>query len=160
MVKAVLKNHRQSPRKVRLVADIVRGKNVGAALTTLMFTPKKAALSVKKVIESAVANAKHNSNLDERDLFIKEISVDEGLTMKRWRARARGRANRIRKRTSHIMVTLATRDGKEIKAEATEVLEEAPKTEKKASATKSATAKKTTTAKKAAPKKTVKKESK
>lgn len=114
MVKAVLKNHRQSPRKVRLVADAVRGKKVSDALTILMFTPKKAASSVKKVLESALANAKHNENLDEKDLFVKEISVDEGVTLKRWRARARGSAARIRKRTSHIVVTLATKDGKKV----------------------------------------------
>lgn len=114
MVKAILKNHRQSPRKVRLVADVIRGKKVADALTILMFTPKKAASSVKKVLESAIANAKNNDNLDEKDLYVKEISVDEGVTLKRWRARARGSAARIRKRTSHIVVTLATKDGKKV----------------------------------------------
>lgn len=110
MAKAVLKNHRQSPRKMRLVADSIRGKKVGDALVSLAFTPKKAARSIKKVVESAVANAQHNENLKEEDLYVKEIAVDEGYTLKRWRARARGRAARIRKRTSHVAVTVEAKE--------------------------------------------------
>lgn len=106
MSEAKLSNYRQSPRKVRLVADLVRGKSVQNAVTTLMYTPKRAAKVVKKVIESAVANAKHNEGADERTLFVDEIRVDEGFTLKRHKPRARGRAFGIKKRTSHIMVKL------------------------------------------------------
>lgn len=145
MVKAILKNHRQSPRKVRLVADLVRGKDVGTAINTLMFTPKRAALSVKKVLLSAVANAKNNNNLDERDLFVKEISVDDGFTLKRWRARARGSSARIRKRTSHIVVTLDTKTKSEKEAPKASVKEV---TEEKTEAKKATPKKVTKTAKK------------
>lgn len=112
MVKAELKNYRQSPRKVRLVVDAVRGKKVGNALTTLAFMPKRAATPVKKLIESAVANASHNFNLKAEDLFVKEITVDGGPIIKRWRARARGRASSIHKHTSHIKVVLDKKDNK------------------------------------------------
>lgn len=95
---------------MRLVADSIRGKKVGDALVSLAFTPKKAARSIKKVVESAVANAQHNENLKEEDLYVKEIAVDEGYTLKRWRARARGRAARIRKRTSHVAVTVEAKE--------------------------------------------------
>lgn len=109
MSKAFLKNYRQSPRKVRLVADLVRGKDVNTALTTLSFAPKRAAEVVKKIIESAIANATHNDNADVNTLFISSITVDEGPTIKRFRARARGSAARIRKRTSHIAVSLGAK---------------------------------------------------
>lgn len=109
MSKAFLKNYRQSPRKVRLVADLVRGKDVNTALTTLSFAPKRAAEVVKKIIESAIANATHNDNADVNTLFISSITVDEGPTIKRFRARARGSAARIRKRTSHIAVSLGSK---------------------------------------------------
>ena len=106
MVTAELKNYRQSPRKVRLVVDAVRGKQVDAAITTLTFMPKKASSAIKKLVESAVANAKHNHDLKSQDLFIKEITVDQGPILKRWRARARGRASSIHKHTSHVKVVL------------------------------------------------------
>jgi large subunit ribosomal protein L22 len=106
-MKAILKNYRQSPRKVRLVADLVRGKRADESLLTLEFTPKRASDTVSKLIESAVANAVNNDNKKRENLFIEEITVDEGFTLKRFRPRARGRASRIRKRTSHITVTLA-----------------------------------------------------
>lgn len=106
-MKAILKNYRQSPRKVRLVADLVRGKRADESLRTLEFTPKRASKTIAKLIESAVANASHNSNKKAEDLYVSEIKVDEGFTLKRFRPRARGRAARIRKRTSHIAVTLA-----------------------------------------------------
>ena len=106
IVKAKLSNHRQSPRKVRLVADVVRGKNAGRAIAELSFLPKKASLPVKKLIVSAIANAKNNFNLKEENLFIKSIEVNEGATMKRWRAGWRGTAFPIKKRTSHISVIL------------------------------------------------------
>lgn len=98
---------RMSPRKVRLVCDVVRGKQVEEALATLRFTPKAAALPISKLIRSAIANAEQKKeNLDIDRLFVKTIRVDEGPTLKRWRPRARGRATRINKRTSHIVVEL------------------------------------------------------
>lgn len=106
MVKAELKNYRQSPRKVRLVADIVRGKKVNEALNILTVTAKRSSLPIKKLVESAIANAKHNFGLDENNLFIKEISVNEGVTIHRWMPRARGSAAPIRKRTSRVFVIL------------------------------------------------------
>jgi large subunit ribosomal protein L22 len=106
MVKAELKNYRQSPRKVRLVVDAIRGKKVEDALMTLTFMPKRAATPVKKLVESAIANASHNFNLKADNLFIKTITVDGGPILKRWRARARGRASSIHKHTSHIKLTL------------------------------------------------------
>jgi large subunit ribosomal protein L22 len=112
MVTAELKNYRQSPRKVRLVVDAVRGKDVNAALTALTFMPKKASLAVKKLLESAVANASHNFNLKSDNLIVKEITVDQGPIIKRWRARARGTAASIHKHTSHIKVVLAEKDNK------------------------------------------------
>lgn len=105
-MKAILKNYRQSPRKVRLVADLVRGKRADESLLTLEFTPKRASETISKLIKSAVANAVNNDNKKPENLFVSEITVDEGLTLKRFRPRARGRAARIRKRTSHITVTL------------------------------------------------------
>lgn len=106
-MKAYLKNYRQSPRKVRLVADAVRGKGVTAALTQLEFMPKRAADAVAKLIASATANAQHNFSVSPETLMIKEIRVDEGVTLKRMRPRSRGMATRINKRTSNIMVALA-----------------------------------------------------
>lgn len=111
MIKAVLKNYRQSPRKVRLVADSIRGRKVDTALTKLDFTTKRSALPIKKLINSAVANAKNNYGLDSDDLFIKSIMVDEGYTLKRWRPRARGSAFPINKRTSHVTVILEGKEG-------------------------------------------------
>ena len=103
--KAQLSNHRQSPRKVRLVADSIRGKKVGEALDMLSFMPKKAALPVKKLIASAVANAKSLS-IPTENLRVKEIKVDAGPTLYRRMPRAHGSAYSIRKRTSHVSVTL------------------------------------------------------
>jgi len=111
MSEARLKNYRQSARKVRLVADTIRGKKVTDAITHLAFVPKRASLAVKKLVESALANAKHNHNMNEEDLFVKEIRVDEGFTMYRYRMRARGSVAPIRKRTSHISVVLGEKDG-------------------------------------------------
>ncbi|MDM7322519.1 MAG: 50S ribosomal protein L22 [Gammaproteobacteria bacterium] len=104
---AVHKYARVSPQKARLVADLVRGKPVAEALTILKFTNKKAAGLVRKVIESAIANAEHNAGADVDALRVAAICVDEGPVMKRLHARAKGRANRIVKRTSHIRVTVA-----------------------------------------------------
>ncbi len=106
MITASLKNYRQSPRKVRLVADFVRGKRVAQALTTLSFLSKDAARPIKSVIESAVSNAKNNNQADTSTLVIKEIRVDEGIVLKRRMPRARGSAYPYKKRTSHIKVVL------------------------------------------------------
>lgn len=107
---AHLKNARISAQKVRLVADQVRGLPVEQAEQLLTFSPKKAAHLVKKVLLSAVANAEHNSGADIDELNISEIVVNEGPTLKRGRARARGRGTRILKRCSHISVTVADND--------------------------------------------------
>ncbi len=107
-VSAKLNNLRISPRKVRLVADMVRGKKAGKAQAVLSFCIKKGALPLKKLLNSAMANAKNNFKLKEDDLFISLIKVDEGRTLKRWRARARGRACRIEKKTSNITLNLDT----------------------------------------------------
>ena len=106
-VDAKLKYARISPQKARLVADQVRGLEVEKALQVLGFSTKKAAGIVKKVLESAIANAEHNEGADIDELKIQRIFVDEGPTLKRIRARAKGRANRILKRTSHITVTVS-----------------------------------------------------
>lgn len=105
-VKAVLRNTRLSAQKARLVADMVRGKPVGEALGLLTFTPKKAAVVIKKVLESAIANAEHNEGADVDELKVKAIYVDRGPTLKRFTARAKGRADRIMKPTCHITVTV------------------------------------------------------
>ena len=98
---------RISPQKCRLVADQVRGMPVEKALTLLNFSNKKAAVLVRKVLESAIANAEHNEGADIDELKVSTIFVDQGPSMKRMRARAKGRGNRILKRTSHITVTVA-----------------------------------------------------
>ena len=104
-MKAVLKNYRQSPRKVRLVADVVRGKKVNQALALLRFVDKRAAEPVAKVIKSALANAvQHGKNAET--LVVGRLSVDKGVTMKRFMPRARGSASRINRRNSHITVEL------------------------------------------------------
>ena len=104
--KAILKHVRISPQKARLVVDLIRGKKAEEADTKLGFTDKKAARIVRKVLKSAMANAAQNPNIDEKILYVREIFVDQGPSLKRWRARAPGRAASIRKRTSHITVIL------------------------------------------------------
>ena len=106
-VSAILRHARISPQKCRLVADMVRGQPVGQALAVLAFTPKKGARIVRKVLESAIANAEHNLGADIDELKISRIEVDEAPTAKRFAARAKGRGNRIVKRNSHITVTVA-----------------------------------------------------
>lgn len=100
---------RISPQKARLVADLIRGKSVDQALEILTFSNKKAAVLVKKVLESAIANAEHNEGADIDDLSVAKIFVDEGPIMKRIMPRAKGRADRILKRSSHITVVVADR---------------------------------------------------
>lgn len=104
---AVLKFVRVSPQKARLVADMVRGKPVDQALATLRFSRKRAAGVIRKVLESAIANAENNDGADVDELRISEILVDQGPVMKRIAPRAKGRADRILKRTSHITVRVA-----------------------------------------------------
>ena len=100
---------RTSAQKARLVADLIRGKKVAQALEILTFTNKKAAALVKKVLESAIANEEHNDGADIDDLKVAKIFVDEGPSMKRVMTRAKGRADRILKRTSHITVVVSDR---------------------------------------------------
>jgi large subunit ribosomal protein L22 len=105
-VSATLKQVHISPQKARLVADQVRGMPVEKALNLLMFSPKKAAGIVRKVLESAIANAEHNEGADIDELKVAAIFVNEARTLKRFHARAKGRGNRILKRSSHITVTV------------------------------------------------------
>lgn len=107
-MKAFLKNYRQSPRKVRLLADLVRGKSVSKALESLTFLNKRASHPFAKVIKSAVANAK-SAGIDTNALVIKSVAVDKGTVFKRVMPRARGSAARINKRNSHITVELGTK---------------------------------------------------
>jgi len=106
-VKAALKYVRISPQKVRKLIGVVKGQPVEAGLNTLKFMPQKAAGIVEKVIRSALANADQNPDIDVDSLVIRNITADQGPTLKRFRARARGRGTRILKRTSHITVILA-----------------------------------------------------
>ena len=106
-VRAKLRNATISAQKGRLVADQIRGKSVEQALQTLTFSTKKAAQIMKKVLESAIANAENNEGADIDELKVKTVFVDEGRTNKRIQARAKGRANRILKRSSHITVTVS-----------------------------------------------------
>lgn len=109
--KAVAKQIRISPRKARLVVDLIRGKEVGEAFAILRNTPKAASPIVEKVLKSAIANAEHNYEMETNNLRVQQIYVDEGATLKRFRPRAQGRAGRINKRTSHITVIVS--DSKE-----------------------------------------------
>ncbi len=105
-MKAILRGVRLSAQKGRLVADQIRGLPVEKALNILAFSPKKGADIIRKVLESAIANAEHNEGADIDELKVSEILVDEGTTLKRFTARAKGRGNRISKRTCHIQVTV------------------------------------------------------
>ena len=105
--KAIARTVRIAPRKVRLVVDLIRGKQVGEAVAILRHTPKAASPVVEKVLKSAVANAEHNYDLDINNLVISEVFVDEGPTLKRFRPRAQGRASSINKRTSHITLVVS-----------------------------------------------------
>ncbi len=106
VVRASARYVRTAPRKVRLVADEIRGKGYTEAVALLRFHPRGAAEVLLKLLESAAANAENNNDLDPEELLISSISVDEGPTMRRYRPRARGRATRIEKRTSHINIAL------------------------------------------------------
>ena len=104
--KATLRSARLSAQKGRLVADLIRGKQVEQALNILTFSPKKGAVIIKKVLESAIANAEHNDGADIDELKVTSIYVEQGTTLKRFSARAKGRGNRISKPTCHIYVTV------------------------------------------------------
>jgi len=108
--KAQAKMVRISSRKVKLVIDLIRGKNIGEAFAILRLTPKAASPVVEKILKSAVANAEHNYNMDVEKLYVKEVYVGEGPTLKRFRPRAQGRATQILKRTSHTTVVVAEKE--------------------------------------------------
>ncbi len=150
MVTAELKNYRQSPKKVRMVADVIRGKRVVEALDMLTFVDRRAAEPIQKLLKSAVANASHNYGLNNiEELFIKEIRVDAGITFHRMMPRARGSGAPIKKRSSHVKIVLDTKNPKtksvkeEVKADKVEVA--ALKIEDKKVATKKVKAKKPVT---------------
>lgn len=106
-VSAVLKRANVSAQKARLVANQIRGLSAEAAVELLQFSPHKSAVLIKKAVDSAIANAEENAGLDLDDLVVKTVFIDEGPTMKRFHARARGRGNQILKRSCHITVTVA-----------------------------------------------------
>jgi large subunit ribosomal protein L22 len=133
-MKAYLKNYRQSPRKVRLVANLIKGKSVERALLILDTTPKRATRQLGNLVRSAIANAKNKDGIAAADLFIKEIRVDKGLTMKRYMPKAQGRATAFDKHASNVMLTLGTKAA-------------TPKKEAKAAPVKKSAAKKTASAK-------------
>lgn len=110
MISATLKTYRQSPRKVRLVADLIKGKSVSRALSELRFLPKRAALPLEKLLRSAAANAEHDFGAQAEELFIAHVRVDKGVVMRRFMPRARGVAAPIRKRTSRIVIVLGKRE--------------------------------------------------
>ena len=114
--KAIARHVRVTPRKARRMVDLIRGKKATEAITILKFAPQDASLPVRKVLESAIANARVKADkagepFRENDLVVKEPYVDAGVTLKRFRARAQGRAARINKRTSHITVVVANKEG-------------------------------------------------
>lgn len=115
-MKAYLHNYRQSPRKVRLLADLVRGKTAGDALKALAITPKRASITMTKLINSAVSNAKGAGHASPESLKISMIQVNAGVTMKRSLPRARGSASKLNKRSSHITLVLSEAPAKKVKA--------------------------------------------
>ena len=155
-VRAVAKWVRMSPRKARLVAEHIRGRSVPEARAVLAFTAREAAGELEKVLQSAVSNAEANHGIAEDRLYISAAYVDGGPVMKRWRARARGRVARIRKRTCHITVRLTERP-EPVVAQAppqaeVATTEETPKPKRKPAAKKTTAAKKTPAKKKASAK--------
>jgi len=110
MAQAILRGLQESPRRVRVVAGMIRGKNVGEALTILRLQQRKAARVLFKVLNSAVANAAENENADADKLVVKTVTVDGGPVARRWMSRSMGRANRINKRTSHVTIEVDVSD--------------------------------------------------
>lgn len=141
-MKAILRNYRQSPRKVALAAALVRGKTAGVALTQLRFATKRASAPLIKLIESAVSNARNQGISNPEGLTIQEFRVDQGVTLKRMMPRARGSAARILKRSSHVILTLgegkvnAKKTAKAAKAAKTETSKEVVKAKKATKAVK------------------------
>ncbi len=133
-MKAFLKNYRQSPRKVRLVADLIKGKRVSEAFVQLQSLPKRAAGPVEKLLASAVANAKSSGIINESNLFVDNVTVNKGIVLKRSMPRARGSASRINKRTSHVVLTLTEKSlenkPKKVIKEKKEVKEDSKETNK------------------------------
>ena len=111
--KAIAKYVRMSPSKLKPIADLVRGKSLDEALTILKFTPGKGSEIFEKVVLSAAANAENNHDMNRDELYVAEVYANQGPTMKRWRAGARGSASRILKRSSHVGVTLKERNAEE-----------------------------------------------
>jgi large subunit ribosomal protein L22 len=153
-VRAQAKYVRMSPRKARLVAEHIRGRSVPEARAVLAFTAREAAGEIDKVLQSAVSNAEANHGIPEDRLYISHAYVDGGPVMKRWRARARGRVARIRKRTCHITVRLTERLEPVVAQtpQPAEAAEEAPKPKRRPAAKKTTAAKKTPATKKASAK--------
>jgi len=108
--KASAKTVRVTPRKARLVIDLIRGKDVKEAQAILMFTPRAASPIILKVLNSAIANAEHNDNMDPENLYVKEAFINEGVRIKRLLPRAKGQGDIIKKRTSHVTVVVAERE--------------------------------------------------
>lgn len=135
MIIAKLNNYRQSPRKVRLVTDLIKGKMVEAALNHLSLLSKRAADPIIKLLNTGIANAKNNFQLEKEVLYVKEITVDGGVTLHRRMPRARGSAGKINKRTSHITLVLAAKEvaAKEVKALKSAKVAKVPKKAKVAS---------------------------
>jgi large subunit ribosomal protein L22 len=120
-VTAQLRYYRMGPRKMRLLVDLVRGKRAERALAMLSVLNKRGALPLKKLLASAMANAKHNHSLPTENLFIKSMTVDGGPVLKRWMPKAHGRATPVRERTSHVKLTLGVLEKKEKKTKKEEV---------------------------------------
>ncbi len=149
MATAFLKNYRQSPRKVRLVADTIRGKKIADAQTVLAFMPKRAALPIKKLLDSAIANAKVNGEALDT-LIVKEVSVQKGIVGHRWMPKWRGMAHPIKKRSSHVKIVLgAGKASKTAAVPAVAAKEVAKETKKKAPKSAKTTVTKKTTKKSA-----------
>lgn len=117
-IEVKVQNYRQSPRKVRLVADLVRGKKVKHALTVLEHINKRASDPIRGAIQSAVSNAEHNHKMSPDRLYVKDIRIDEGVTLKRYMPRARGSSSPIKKRSSHIFIALDTKGDETLKGPA------------------------------------------
>lgn len=109
-VQAIARNVRMSPRKVRLVGDAIKGKSVSEAMSLLRFMPQRATLPIAKAVKSAVSNAENNLDMEPATLYVVRVIADEGRSLRRFRAKARGRAGPLRKPSSHITVIVAERE--------------------------------------------------
>lgn len=133
-MKATLTNYRQSPRKVALIASLIRGKKVSDALIALRFAVKRASDPMEKLLRSAIANAKNAGVENPEDLFVDKITVDKGIVLKRFMPRARGSSAQILKRSSNVFISLAAKGGKKVEVTAPAVAEKAPKAKKETKA--------------------------